>query len=72
MQDVWHCEICNRKPGRGFGAFPSMFSSILFLLLGISAVTCLLSSVVFAFLFPQRDLQLFSGPSLVTIFKYLL
>jgi hypothetical protein len=19
LQDVWHCEICNRKPGRGFG-----------------------------------------------------
>lgn len=19
MQDVWHCEICNKKPGRGFG-----------------------------------------------------
>jgi hypothetical protein len=19
VQDVWHCEICNRKPGRGFG-----------------------------------------------------
>ena len=21
LQDVWHCEICNRKPGRGFGMF---------------------------------------------------
>ena len=21
FQDVWHCEICNRKPGRGFGKF---------------------------------------------------
>lgn len=21
LQDVWHCEICNRKPGRGFGKF---------------------------------------------------
>jgi hypothetical protein len=20
LQDVWHCEICNRKPGRGFEA----------------------------------------------------
>ncbi|XWS44727.1 hypothetical protein CRYUN_Cryun15aG0072300 [Craigia yunnanensis] len=19
LQDIWHCEICNRKPGRGFG-----------------------------------------------------
>ncbi|XWS33156.1 hypothetical protein CRYUN_Cryun22dG0054600 [Craigia yunnanensis] len=21
LQDIWHCEICNRKPGRGFGMF---------------------------------------------------
>ncbi|KAD6796170.1 hypothetical protein E3N88_07066 [Mikania micrantha] len=22
-QDVWHCEICNKKPGRGFGKSPA-------------------------------------------------
>ncbi|KAK6131505.1 hypothetical protein DH2020_034754 [Rehmannia glutinosa] len=29
-QDVWHCEICNRKPGRGFGALPSMICYVIF------------------------------------------
>jgi hypothetical protein len=26
FQDVWHCEICNRKPGRGFGKLHSLVS----------------------------------------------
>lgn len=42
VQDVWHCEICNRKPGRGFGACYSIFCNIMFTIwcLCIYSFTC--------------------------------
>ena len=54
LQDVWHCEICNRKPGRGFGKHHFLFyinicinqSFILFLMLSFDLVLLFIETTV--------------------------
>ena len=55
FQDAWHCEICSRKPGRGFGMHTYALSFLVLLYISVGFWNGCLPSFTFDISFADES-----------------